>query len=145
MPVNPSTTRWGYDSLLVFRDRGLAALTTTTATPAILLDRLISYWNAGDQAQNLQSFVAVEVENLSGTITTLNATVQVGTGAGFTSPAAVAALDLPQVAGVYLIPIARERIVQASATADRIRVNFTIAGTTPTAGLNAYLTQVLGH
>lgn len=148
MPVNPTTARYGFDASHVFRDRGLAAITTTTATTTILLDRLTSYFNANDQAQNLNTLLIVEVEAApTGTITAFNATLQAGTGAGFTGAATVISFDLPTAAaGVYVLPVSRERIIQAAgATGDRIRVNFTLTGTTPSAQVNAFLSNVLGH
>lgn len=147
MPVNPSTARYAVDGDLVLRARGLATVSATTATNALLLDRLTSYWNAGDQAQNLQTLAVVEVEASPTGGATHTAVVQVGVGAGFTSPTDLVSIPVANnAAGVYLLPFTRERIIQALPTADRIRVSFTFTGgTTPTAAFNAFLTQVLGH
>lgn len=147
MPVNPSSARFAFDGDLVLRARGLSAVTATTATNALLLDRLSAYWNTGDFAQNLQTLAVVEVEASPTGGATHTAAVQVGTGAGFANPTDLFTVSVANnAAGVYLLPFTRERIAQVLPAADRIRVNFTFAaGTSPTAQFNAFLAQVLGR
>jgi hypothetical protein len=145
MPVNTSTARYGFDAGLAFRDRGLAAVTATTSSNTILLDRLTSYFNSGDQAQNLNAFAVVEVETLTVSGATFSVALQAGVGAGFTNSFDL--LSLPVAAtGIFILPLVRERLALANASADRVRVTFTVTGgTSPNAQFNAFLTQVLGH
>lgn len=145
MPVNSSVSRFHLDNDTVLRARGLAAVSADTASTALPLDVLSSYWDNGELANSLQFAVIVEIESLSLGGGTLDIQVQVDDAVGFPSPVIVQN-RAAAATGRLVFVLTREQINAADINATHIRVFADLTGgTSPQFAFSAFLSPLVGH
>lgn len=144
MPANASVNRFALDGDTVLRARGLGTVGVDTASGVLNLDTLTSYWDSGVLAENFEIVVVLEIESIALGGGTLNAVVQVDDNVGFSSATALETRAIAAT-GRYVFTFAREEIVRADSTANRLRLLTDVTGgTTPAWAFNVYVSLPVG-
>lgn len=151
MSVQMGSNRFPIDALTILAGAGNtpAVLTSTGATTGFIsLDVLTSYWATGDIAEELDMAVVIVTTAVAGTSVTVTPAVQVAPDSGaFATPVTIGTGQAITAAGQSVVVVDREQLINAlgaSQTVASLRVNFTIAGTSPSFSYVAYVAPLTG-
>lgn len=145
MSVKSSINRFSYDALLELRAASAAAMTSTTATTALDLNLLASYWASGDNSSPFQFAAVVEVSAQADGATPTILTLETAVAGDSTFAGTVTTILSKNVVGTgrVVLPIVREHLVKAVAA--YVRVKFTQPGSgSPSTTAAVYVAPFVG-
>ena len=132
------------DASVTLRASSAAQITATTAETGISLNPGTAYWSLGNiPLQTVAvNFLVKTIDRTTGDEAyTLTVEVATTVGGSYTVVGTLAALT---TAGVYTLLLDLDRVLKQVPGAAFIRVNATLAGTTPILDYDAYLAPVVG-
>jgi len=150
MTAKASVGRYTYDadSKVVLRALGSSAITASAASLEVPLDKLTAYWHGSDTDLAMQTFaVVIFVESSDGANGDEDYTfaVETDSATGFSSAVSVASVAFTNSAaplGEIVIPLDVAMIQKLDPTAALLRLNVTLAGTTPSLGYGAWIAPI---